>query len=278
MRSTTPVQDVSMHQITITDADLDAELSNISGSPTSGEGLKRTKRCIDSLDRSVSRSSSRMSRSRKSKSPSVASAEDYKEWFDKFDNHITPNLTVPEDDFDDDFDSDVEEEYLINVGGDASLNGAEICKIDDDIDTADVSVSVTLNLKKSPAPVECFPCAEFQSERKVCKTKAEEFLELERFRENKNRRLSIVPSTEEQQQNFRSMLHPEDFPPKTETPPKAPHQHHEHLHNVGYHEWMKKIVESHSSHLATSDSDSDSDVSLDEVRMLPLFCDERREK
>lgn len=284
MRSTTPKQDVSMHQINITDVDkserdLDAELSNISGSPSSGEGLKRTKRCIDSLDRSASRSSSRMSRTRKSKSPSVASQEDYKEWFDKFDNHITPNLTLPEDDYDDDFDSDMEEDFLINVD-DGNLNGAEICKIEDDdeIDTSNVSVSVTLNLKKAPVPVECFPCAEFQNEQKVYKTKGEEFLEMERFRENKSRRLSIVPSTEEEQQNFRSMLHPEDFPPKTEAPPKAPHQHHEHLHNVGYHEWMKKIVESHSSHLATSDSDSDSDVSLDEVRMLPLFCDEKREK
>lgn len=276
MRSTTPEPDVSMHAITITDVDksehdLDAELSNISGSPLSGEGLKRTKRCIDSLDRSVSRSSSRLSR-KKSKSPSVASEEDYKEWFDKFDNHITANLELPEND--EDFDSDVEEDFLMDVD-DGNLNGAEICKIEDDIDMTNVSVSVTLNLKKSPAPVECFPCAEFQSDRKAFKTKAEEFLEMERFRENQNRRLSIVPSTEEQQQSFTSMLHPEEFPPKTETAEKAPHQHHEHLHNVGYNEWMKKIVESHSSHLALSDSDSDSDVSLDEVRMLPLFFDEK---
>lgn len=275
MRSTTPEPDVSMHRIIVTD-DLD---TNISGSPSSGEGLKRTKRCI-SLDRSVSRTSSRLSRSKKSKSPSVASEEDYKEWFDKFDNHITSNLTVPgyEDD-DDDFDSDLEEDFLMHVVDDGhNLNGAEICKIEDDVDTPrDVSVSVTLNLKKSQAPVECFPCAEFQSERKV-KTKGEEFLEMERFRESQSRRLSIVPSTEEQQQSFVSVLHPEDFPAEVQATRKEPHQHHEHLHNVGYNEWMKKIVDHHSSHLAMSDSDSDSDVSLDDVRMLPLFRDEKLKK
>lgn len=269
MRSTTPEPDVSMHQIAINDVkvetDHDLEVSNISSSPSSGEGLKRTKRCVDSLDRSVSRSSSRLSRTRKSKSPGVASEEDYKEWFDKFDNHLSSNLTVPEKD-DDDFDSDIEEDFL-NVD-DGNLNGAEICKIeDDDIDTTNVSVSVTLNLKKSPAP-----CAEFQAERKV-KTKGEGFLEMERFRENQNRRMSIVPSTEEQQQNYVSILHPEDFPPKTDPTTKAPHPHHEHLRNVGYNEWIKKFVDHHSSHLAMSDSDSDSDVSLDEVRMLPLFLD-----
>lgn len=274
------------------DNDLDVEVLNISGSPTSGEGLKRTKRCIDSLDRSASRSSSRLSRSKKSKSPSVASQEDYKEWFDKFDNHITPNLTVPEYDNDDDFDSDVEEEFL-NVD-EVNLNGSEICKIDDDgDDSRDVSVSVTLNLKKSP--VNCSPCAEFQ-ERKVYKTKAEEFLEMERFRESENqrfrdaenqqqqfrepqgRRLSIIPSTEEQQKSYVSILHPEEFPPKTEAGKREPHPHHEHLHNVGYNEWIKKIVDHHSCHLAMSDSDSDSDVSLDEVRMLPLFCVEKPRK
>lgn len=279
VRSTTPEPDVSIQKIKITDVDqndrdLDIDLANISGSPSSGEGLKRTKRCIDSLDRSASRSSSRLSRGKKS--PSVASEEDYKEWFDKFDNHITPNLEVPEYD-DDEFDSDIEEDFL---AVDAStLNGAEICKIEDgDVDTRDVSVSVTLNLKKSPAPVECFPCAEFQKDTKVYQTKGEEFLEMERFRENKNRRLSIVPSTDEQQKNYVSILHPEEFPPKAETSKREPHQHHEHLHNVGYNEWMKKIVDHHSSHLAMSDSDSDSDVSLDEVRMLPLFCDDMNEK
>jgi hypothetical protein len=261
-------------QIKITENDMEVELTNISGSPISGEGLKRTKRCIDSLDRSASRSSSRLSRSRKSKSPSVASEEDYKEWFDKFDNHITPNLSLPEGDGDE-FESDFEEEFLMHVD-DGNLNGAEICKIEDDDDSRDVSVSVTVNLKKSPVPTECFPCAEFQNDRKALKTKGEEFLEMERFREaeqNKGRRLSIVPSTDEQQKNFRSILHPEEFPPKTETIKKEPHEHHLHVHNVGYHEWMKKIVDHHSSHLALSDSDSDSDVSLDQVRMLPLFYD-----
>lgn len=246
----------------------DFEVSNISGSPSTNEGLRRTKRCIDSMDRSVSRSSSRLSRSKKNKSPSVASEEDYKEWFDKFDNHLSANLTVPE--IEDDFDSDIEEDFLIQVD-DGNLNGADICKIeDDDIDTKDVSVSVTLNLKKSSATT-FFPSSEFQTERKSNKTKAQEFLEMERFRENQTRRISIVPSTEEQQQNYVSILHPEEFPQKTEATKKEPHQHHEHLHNVGYNEWMKKIVDHHSSHLALSDSDSDSDVSLDDVRMLPLF-------
>jgi hypothetical protein len=256
-----------MHIITVTDVDhyVDAEIANISGSPSSGEGLKRTKRCIDSLDRSASRSSSRLSRGRRSKSPSVASQEDYKEWFDKFDNHITPNLTVPEEDF-------------LLTTDDGNLNGAEICNIEDDNDTRDVSVSVTVNLRKSKSPVECNPCAEFQTERKGFKTKAEEFLELERFRENQQRRVSIIPSTEEQQKSYVSILHPEEFPPKTQTAEKKPHQHHQHLHNVGYHEWMKKFVDHHSCHLATSDSDSDSDVSLDEVRMLPLYCDDKRKK
>jgi len=280
VRSKTPEPDVSMQQQIVINDDVKITTEDFSGSPSSGEGLKRTKRCIDSLDRSVSRSSSRLSRSKKSKSPSVASEEDYKEWFDKFDNHITANLTVPENDYDE-FDSDVEEDFLIHVD-DGNLNGAEICKIgEDDIDTADVSVSVTLNLnKKSPAattaPAKCFPCDEFQNERKVCKTKAEEFLEMERFRENQTRRISIVPSTEEQQQNYVSILHPEEFPEKSAAIKKEPHQHHGHLHNVGYNEWMKKIVDHHSSHLATSDTDSDSDVSLDDVRMLPLFHDEKR--
>jgi hypothetical protein len=101
---------------------------------------------------------------------------------------------------------------------------------------------------------------------------------MERFRENQNRRLSIVPSTEEQQKNFTSILHPEEFSQKVQAFKKEPRQHREHLHNVGYNEWMKKIVESHSSHLAMSDTDSDSDVSLDEVRMLPLFFDEKLKK
>ena len=265
-----------MHRIVINDdlkAENEIEVSNIFGSPSSsGEGLRRTKRCIDSLDLSVSRSSSRLSRSKKSKSPSVASEEDYKEWFDKFDNHITPNLTVPEND--DEFDSDIEEDFLIHVD-DGNLNGAEICKIEDE--TADVSVSVTLNLKKSPASTKCFPGAEFPNEGKT-KTKSEEFLEMERFRENQTRRISIVPSTEEQQQNYVSILHPEEFPEEIQAIKKEPHQHHDHLHNIGYNEWMKKFVDHHSSHLALSDSDSDSDVSLDDVRMVPSFLDEKRKK
>lgn len=259
--------------VIITTDDVKSEIDmEIFGSPPL-EGLRRSKRCVDSLDRSASRSSSRLSQSKKNKSPSVASQEDYKEWFDKFDNHITPNLTVPDND-DDEFDSDLEEDFLMHVD-DGNLNGAEICKIEDDIDERNVSVSVTVNLKKSPVK-DCFPCAEFQQDQKVYKTKAEEFLELERFRENQTRRLSIVPSSEEQQKNYVSILHPEEFPKKTETVEKQHHQHHDHLH--GYHEWMKKIVDHHSSHLAMNDSDSDSDVSLDEIRMLPLFHDEKFKK
>lgn len=239
------------------------------GSPLQAEGLKRTKRS-DSLDRSASRSSSRLSRSKKSKTPSVASEEDYKEWFDKFDNHINPNLTVPEIESDD-FDSDVEEEFLMNID-DGNLNGAEICNIDEDkTDSRDVSVSVTLNLKKSPAPLDAENLKSF-------KTKAEEFLELERFRENSNRRLSIVPISEDQQANFVSVLHPEEFSEKSQSNKTAPREHHDHLHNIGYSEWMKKVVDHHSSHLDLNDSESDSDVSLDEVRMLPLFCIEKQKK
>jgi hypothetical protein len=266
-----------MQQVRISDEnDIEFEIVNITGSPTSGEGLKRSKRCINSLDRSASRSSSRLSRSKNSKSPSVASQEDYKEWFDKFDNHLSGNLEVPE--VDDDFESDVEEDFLMNVN-DGNLNGADICKIDDD-ESRDVSVSVTLNLKKSPVrTVEPFPSADFRDDGKVYKTKAEEFLELERFREQQSRRRpSIIPSTDEEQHKYVSILHPEDFSPQAKATPKAPHEHHEHLHNIGYSEWMKKVVDHHSSHLATSDSDSDSDVSLDEVRMLPLFAVDRKGK
>ena len=87
--------------------------------------------------------------------------------------------------------------------------------------------------------------------------------------ENTTRRASIVPSTEEQQQMYVSMLHPEDF--TTQTKSYKSHEHHQHLHNVGYNEWIKKFVDHHSSHLSLSDSDSDSDVPLNEVDMLPLF-------
>lgn len=260
--SITPEREVS---ITNEEAALDAEVLSISQSPIA---LRRTKRFVESLDRSASRSSSRMSQ-RGRKTP--ASEEDYKEWFDKFDNHLSPNLTLREYEDDEEFD---EQEFLI----DENLNGSEICKIDDDIETRDVSVSVTLSLNKKPSPVTtsatCHPCDEFQKSR-VFKTKAEEMEELNRFRNQTQRRISIIPSTEEQQKNYVSMLHPEDFSTKTRSPSKEPHEHHVHTHNVGYSEWMKKIVDHHSSHLSLSDSDSDSDVSLDEVRMLPLFLDKK---
>lgn len=280
MRTTTPEPNVSMlsdHKTLDEDnreASIEKELLNIVG-----EGLKRSKRCINSLDRSASRSSSRLSRrSKKSKSPSVASEEDYKEWFDKFDNHISSELTLPENDVDDeDFGSDVDEEEILMDADVGNLDGAEICNIDDV--SRDVSVSVTLNLKaptkKQPAP--CHPCDEFiKNERKMYKTKAEELEEMKQLWDSqKNRRLSIIPSTEEQQHNYVSILHPEEFPAKMQEQSTLQHEHHQHLHNVGYSEWMKKIVDHHSSHLALSDSDSDSDVPLDEVQMLPLFCDEK---
>jgi hypothetical protein len=261
------------------------ELLNVGSSlVSSNEGLKRSKRCINSLDRSASRSSSRMSgRSRKSKSPSVASEEDYKKWFDTFDNHISSELTVPEredndDDDGDEFDSEMEEENLLMDADDSNLDAADMCNIDEDC--RDVSISVTLNLKQpSKQASPCHPCEEFQHD-KVYKTKADEINEMQKLWETKNRRLSIVPSTEVQQQNYVSMLHPEDFTvtKSSSAAKKEPHEHHEHLHNVGYSEWMKKIVDHHSSHLTLSDSDSDSDVPLDEVKMLPLFCDEKTKK
>lgn len=248
-------------------------------SPTSsGEGLRRTKRFTNSLDRSASRSSSRLSHSRKSKSPSVASQEDYKEWFDKFDNHISSELAVPDED--EQFDSDIEEEFLMDAD-DGNLDGNEICNINDEENNGDVSVIVTLNLKQRPTKEEevCNPCKEFQQDKNVYKTKAEELEEMQRLWETKKRRTSILPSTEEQQKNYVSILHPEEFPQQAAfQSKKSPHEHHQHQHNVGYNEWMKKIVDHHSCHLALSDSDSDSDVPLDEVRMLPLFCDEKLKK
>jgi hypothetical protein len=108
---------------------------------------------------------------------------------------------------------------------------------------------------------------------------------MQRVWETKKRRTSILPSTEEQQKNYVCIhFHPEEFPDEKrvgafrESSKKEPHEHHEHLHNVGYNEWMKKIVDHHSCHLALSDTDSDSDVALDEVKMLPLFCDEKLKK
>lgn len=135
--------------------DEDEELKSINQSASPSEGLKRSKRCINSLDRSFSRSSSRISKSRKS--PSVASEEDYKEWFEKFDNQTTPDLTVPDIDYD--FDSDVEEDFLMHVD-DRVINGTEICKIDTEINSLpnesndidpNVSVSVTLSLNRRPS-------------------------------------------------------------------------------------------------------------------------------
>jgi hypothetical protein len=272
VKSTTPEPDVSM-TMTNEEAALDAEVLSISQSPIA---LRRTKRFVESLDRSASRSSSRLSHRGGRKSQTPASEEDYKEWFDKFDNHLSPNLALKEnEDDEDDFDTEMEEEFLI----DDNLNGAEICHIDDEIEkTRDVSVSVTLSLNKKSSPTisTSATCQEFQTTR-VFKTKAEEMDELHRFR-NQPRRISIVPSTEEQQQNYVSMLHPEDFSSKVKSSTKESHEHHVHTHNVGYSEWMKKIVDHHSSHLTLSDSDSDSDVPLDEVKMLPLFLDEKKIK
>lgn len=268
---------------------IENELLNINSPSSSGEGLKRTKRCINSLDRSASRSSSRLSQSRKSKSPSVVSQEDYKEWFDKFDNHISSELTVPENDDDDDgiFDSDHDDEFLLDAE-DGNLDGAEICNINDEDENGngDVSVYVTLNLKQKNAERKseehkteeepCNPCKEYQQDKNIYKTKAEELEDMQRLWDTKKRRTSILPSTEEQQKNYVSILHPEEFPDIKAS--SQPRQHHQHIHNVGYNEWMKKIVDHNSCHLALSDSGSDSDVALDEVQMLPLFCDEKLKK
>jgi hypothetical protein len=189
----------------------------------------------------------------------------------------------------------MEEEILLDAD-DGNLDGADICNIDND---RDVSVSVTLNLKKQkpstskkvdeqPKPQEekqheasCNPCDEYSQEaKKGFKTKAEELAEMEQTWQSQKRRTSIIPSTDEQQKNYVSILHPEEFPSKSaiDVQHKTPHEHHQHLHNVGYSEWMKKIVDHHSSHLTLSDSDSDSDVPLDEVQMLPLYCGVASEK
>lgn len=227
--------------------DEDEELKNINQSATQSEGLKRSKRCINSLDRSISRSSSRVGRARKS--PSVASEVDYKDWFEKFDNQTTPDLTVPDTDFD--FDSYVEEDFLMHVD-DGALNGQEICKIDNEPldennnNDPNVSVSVTLSLNRGPS---------------TSGSAAGSF--------NTTRRTSILPSTEEQQQMYVSMLHPEDF--TTQTKSFQQHAHHQHSHTIGYNEWIKKFVDHQSSHLSLSDSGSDSDVPLNDTDMLPLF-------
>lgn len=202
--------------------------------------LKRTKRVMDSLDRSPSRPSSRHSGLKKS--PSVASEQDYKEWFDRFDNHITPNLTVTEMEH---FESDDEEDFL-----DIKY---EMDEIDDSCaeDSGDVSVSITLNLKKPQDKM-------FSTEN----------IDLSEQPLQSQRRLSIFPSTEDQQQKYVSPLHPESFNKNEKRDTISIHQHHE---AISYHEWIKKIVDHQSSHLSTSDSESDSDVSLDETRMLPMF-------
>lgn len=252
------------------DAAADAEVSNISSSPNA---LRRTRRCVESLNQTLSPTR------RGRKTPGTpASEEDYKDWFDKFDSHLSPNLTLE----DDEFESEIEEEFLV----DDKLSGAEICKIDgeeEEDETRDVSVSITLNLSKKSSPVVCHPCAEFQQTR-VFKTKAEELdeMQLHRFRNSTGdattRRVSIVPSSDEEQQKYVSVFHPEEFPSKARTPEKKSRERHVHLHNVGYSEWMKKLVEHNSSHLALSDTDSDSDVSIDDYRMLPQWTDKKRQR
>lgn len=80
------------------------------------------------------------------RSPSVASEHDYKEWFDRFDNHITPNLTVTV--LEEHFDSEDEEAFVSmsyeNCTNDLTMNEiADAC----DKESGDVSVSITINLK-----------------------------------------------------------------------------------------------------------------------------------
>lgn len=208
--------------------------------------LKRSKRCINSLDRSPGSTSSSCQNNFKIRS-SAASEEDYKEWFDRFDNHISPNLTLQK--FDDHFDFDDEEEH-VKVKCETNKDGAEDCVTDES--SRDVSISVTLNLRKQRE--NSFPSTII--------TKSEQ-------PHQNQRRLSIVPSTEDQHQSYVSILHPENF---TEIATVNITRTEEYCQKISYNEWIKKIVDHQSSHIATSDSDSDSDVSLDEISMLPLFC------
>lgn len=169
------------------------------------------------------------------KSSQSTTSEDYKEWFDRFDNHLSPNLTVADPNVV--FDSDDEDDFL-NIKYD-SVQTEEISDICME-ESRDVSVSVTLNLRNPR-------------------------------NQQVQRRVSIVPSTEDQQQSYVSILHPESFTENVKTSIIRSEQQPQ---TINYNEWIKKIVDHQSSHLSVSDSDSDSDVTLDEISMLPLFLQE----
>lgn len=253
--------------------------------------LKRTKRCVDSLDRaSQSPPHSEMPSRRKSKSPSVASEADYKEWFGKFNSNDSPELTVPEHDeylAEEEVHVELNDQYIndpklrdtatyikvINKSNDIVGNSNEkVPNIENNSDS-DVSVSVTLNLNQKSAHNE-----EFNSLKPTLLSKTDEFLQMER-QSVANNKVTIQPSADQDHHKFVSYLHPEDFPIESEREKrKEPHEHHAHIHNVGYNEWMKKFVDHQSSHLSLSDSSSDSDGNLKENDCLPRFKTESKRK
>jgi hypothetical protein len=301
--------DVSNPIITLNNQEKDLSMSDVdlmNHKPISGEGLKRSKRCLNSMDRSASRSPTpRMRRSRSRSRSRVPSEIDYKEWFGKFDNNESPELEV--DDFDYEIDEECEdEEILLENLSDAQIESVikkkQTSSTNHDVthlnsngslpknneNDNDVSVSVTFNLSKNKQndlaerELEFFNAmtSEYKFSRRSpnAMIKTEEFLENERKEEVKHyRKGSIIPSTEEEQARFQSFLHPEDFKPD-DTSTREPHIHHQHLHNVGYSEWIKKLIEHNSSHLTLSDSDSDSDPELNETDMLPTFTKESKKK
>lgn len=245
--------------------------------------LKRTKRCVDSLDR-TSQSPPHATR-RKSKSPSVASEADYKEWFGKFNSNDSPELTVPEHEeylaeeeiqveLDDINDPKLREvaTYInvLNKTTDIEINGNEQSPMNEN--NSDVSVSVTLNLNQKNALND-----NFNSSKPTLSSKTNDFLLMERQTEA-NKKITIQPSADQDHGQFVSYLHPEEFPTGEQRNRKEPHEHHAHIHNVGYNEWMKKFVDHQSSHLSLSDSSSDSDGPLNEVDCLPRFKTESKRK
>ena len=247
--------------------------------------LKRTKRCVDSLDRaseSPPHTERPLSRKSKSKSPSVASEADYKEWFGKFNSNDSPDLTVPETDeylgeeeiqleLSDDPKSQETTTYIkvSKKNNDIVTNGNE--QVPSNEENSDVSVSVTMNLNQKISIHETHPLVP------TLTVKTTNFLEIERQVEDNNR-ISIQPSSNHDHNNFVSYLHPEEFPLAQEIKHREPHDHHIHVHNVGYSEWMKKFVDHQSSHLAMSDSSSDSDGPLNETDCLPRFKAEPKRK
>lgn len=302
--------DVSNPKVTLNNQEndelaVDHELMNISR-PSSGEGLKRSKRCLSSLDRSISRSPTPRLRSSRSRSRSrVPSEADYKDWFGKFNNQDSPELEVA-DEYEYDYEEamDEEEEISLENCSDTQIQDTLKKKLttneNDDVTSNfnyseampkivnDVSISVTLNLKKSKSDSNLSSNqldqnlgsltseeGNFSVQNSTVASKVDDFLENERNESVSRRRMSIIPSTDEEQAKFTSMLHPEEFP--IDNSPR-PHIHHVHIHNKGYSEWMKKTVEHNSSHLALSDSGSDSDSPINDTDCIPRFQTEQTKK